>query len=400
MRKGLAVGIILLFVGTGIIPSFAQITEKASPLILRNHWLYVGGSGPGNYSSIQAAINATSSGDTVFVYAASSPYYENVIVNKSIKLIGEDRNMTIIDGKKIDNPIWIKASFVNVSDFTISNGSDKSGYAGIYVIEKKMWPPDDPPLRLSNIHIFNCIIKNNNCGIWLTNTYAVNISSCIIHNNPAHSIYIRPSSHVNINNCEINHNGDIYPGAIVIAQDDRFGISENITISNCSISNNVLAGLWILESSHDIEIHHNNIFENTNYGIDVFESSVKIYDNYIFDNGIGEDWSGGIYLQDCINCITINGNNIETNNQYGLYLLRSSTNSVSKNNFIQNKYNAFFSGFSLFNHWNGNYWTDWVGLGPKLIKGKLGQVIPWVNFDWHPAQEPYNIPTTRSEKEI
>ncbi|MBE3138959.1 MAG: hypothetical protein IMZ53_00075, partial [Thermoplasmata archaeon] len=44
-RKGLAVGIILLFVGTGIIPAIAQDTQKTL-LASRGDWLYVGGSGP------------------------------------------------------------------------------------------------------------------------------------------------------------------------------------------------------------------------------------------------------------------------------------------------------------------------------------------------------------------
>ncbi|MBE3120640.1 MAG: right-handed parallel beta-helix repeat-containing protein [Thermoplasmata archaeon] len=396
--KCLVVGIILLFIGTGIIPAIAQESEKPSQSTSRGNWLYVGGSGPGNYSSIQAAINATSSGDTVFVYAASSPYYENVIINKSINLIGENRNTTIIDGKKIDDPIWIKASFVTVSDFTISNGSTENLQAGIHIIEKKWYHPDNPPCRLTNIHIANCIIKNNRCGIWLVNTYTVNISSCRIHNNPSHSIYLCPSSHVSINNCEITDNGDIYPGGIVVGKDSMNGIiSQNITVSNCSLSNNIWAGIWITDSARNIEICHNNIFENTHVGIIVSASNAKIYDNHIYDNGVGGFFfDGGVFLQDCINNVTVNDNTIETNNQYGLYLLRSSANSVKKNNFIHNKCNAFFSGFSFFNHWNGNYWTDWAGIGPKLIKGKLGEeLIPWVNFDWRPAQEPYDIPGTK-----
>jgi hypothetical protein len=44
-RKGLAVGIILLFVATGIIPSTAQKIEKPSQPVSRGHWLYKGGSG-------------------------------------------------------------------------------------------------------------------------------------------------------------------------------------------------------------------------------------------------------------------------------------------------------------------------------------------------------------------
>jgi hypothetical protein len=51
-RKGLAIGIILLFVATGIIPSMAQKIEKPSLTSLRGNWLYVGGSGSGNYSKI------------------------------------------------------------------------------------------------------------------------------------------------------------------------------------------------------------------------------------------------------------------------------------------------------------------------------------------------------------
>ena len=69
-RKWLAIGIILLFVGTCIIPAIAQDTEKSLPSS-RGNWLYVGGSGPGNYTRIQDAIDNASDGDTVFVYSGS-----------------------------------------------------------------------------------------------------------------------------------------------------------------------------------------------------------------------------------------------------------------------------------------------------------------------------------------
>jgi hypothetical protein len=59
---------------------------------------------------------------------------------------------------------------------------------------------------------------------------------------------------------------------------------------------------------------------------------------------------------------------------------------------------------SLMARWVHNYWDDWIGKGPKRINGLL--VSPWVdwynivgmpydNFDWHPAKEPYNIPGVR-----
>ena len=94
-RKWLAVGIILLFVGTGIIPAIAQDSEKPLPAS-RGDWLYVGGSGPGNYSKIQDAIDNASDGDTVFVF--SGLYNEGKIkTGKTISLIGQDRSSTIVN---------------------------------------------------------------------------------------------------------------------------------------------------------------------------------------------------------------------------------------------------------------------------------------------------------------
>jgi len=48
------------------------------------------------YSSIQEAINNADHGDTIFV--SSGTYYENVVVNKTVSLIGEDVSSTIING--------------------------------------------------------------------------------------------------------------------------------------------------------------------------------------------------------------------------------------------------------------------------------------------------------------
>ena len=84
--------------------------------------LYVGGSGPGNYSRIQDAVDNASSGDTVFVYDDSSPYYESITINAGISLRGEHRNTTSIEGG--NRAISIFTDGVNVSGFRISNVGD------------------------------------------------------------------------------------------------------------------------------------------------------------------------------------------------------------------------------------------------------------------------------------
>ncbi len=57
--------------------------------------------------------------------------------------------------------------------------------------------------------------------------------------------------------------------------------------------------------------------------------------------------------------------------------------------------NAFFIAEGLSNYkniWNENYWNRPRFL-PKLIFGRIGiyYLAPWINVDWHPAQEPYDI---------
>ncbi len=72
MKKILTIGVILLFVGTSSIPTMALKTKNSQSSSTGN-WLYVGGSGPGNYTKIQDAIDNASDGDTVFVYDDFSP---------------------------------------------------------------------------------------------------------------------------------------------------------------------------------------------------------------------------------------------------------------------------------------------------------------------------------------
>ncbi|HID25329.1 MAG TPA: hypothetical protein EYP23_02545, partial [Thermoplasmata archaeon] len=95
--------------------------------------LYVGGTGPNNYTKIQDAIDNASSGDTVFVYDDSSPYHENLFVNKTISLVGEDKNTTIIDGKKQGDVVYVSADSVNITGFTIRNSSISYPAAGVNI---------------------------------------------------------------------------------------------------------------------------------------------------------------------------------------------------------------------------------------------------------------------------
>ena len=73
-----------------------------------------------------------------------------------------------------------------------------------------------------------------------------------------------------------------------------------------------------------------------------------------------------------------------------MILNSSNHNIISHNNFIANKKHAFFIKWDLMpshNSWCKNYWDDWSKPIPRPILGKI-RMLPWVNFDWRPLQEP------------
>ena len=84
----------------------------------------------GDYTKIQDAINAAKEGDTIFVEAGV--YYENVVVNKTLTLVGRGSDNTTIDGSGKDDVIRIEAPWVNVSRFQLMNSDDWG--AGIQVL--------------------------------------------------------------------------------------------------------------------------------------------------------------------------------------------------------------------------------------------------------------------------
>ena len=106
MKTLVAVGFIALILTLSVIPiNGIIVVEKHSPSnkgitstsgSFKGNILYVGGGGPNNFTKIQYAIDNATFGDTVFVY--SGTYYENIEVDRSITLIGENSATTIIDG--------------------------------------------------------------------------------------------------------------------------------------------------------------------------------------------------------------------------------------------------------------------------------------------------------------
>jgi len=154
MRKGLAVSVILLFIGMCVVPSTAvQEFKDVSTVSFDGNTLYVGGNGPNNYTKIQDAIDDSSDGDTVFVFKGI--YYEHLKVGKDINLFGEDKEKTVIDASGIETAVEIGA-YVNLSGFTIRNAEE--GVSNYF---------QPPPNDVYKFFVYGNIIKNNVVGLAL-----------------------------------------------------------------------------------------------------------------------------------------------------------------------------------------------------------------------------------------
>jgi parallel beta-helix repeat protein len=214
---------------------------------------------PKDYPTIQRAIDNATLGDIILV--DDGTYYENIVINKSISLIGKNKETTIIDGGKSGVVVYISANWVNISGFQITNSGRSLDDKGITI------------MQVSNSNISNCeISKNSQTGIHIVDSIDVTIIDNKINLNNGHGIYIMEGKSNKIENNMINSNND---SGIQI-----YSSMQN-TIINNNISNN-RNGIYLWSKSPLNEVHNNNIFYNLNHGIYVSEytSSVNATDNW------------------------------------------------------------------------------------------------------------------------
>ena len=394
MRKVLVVGIIVLFLLIGFYPASAiNITKQFIIPFNSGNTLYVGGSEPGNYTKIQDAIDNTNNGDTVFVYDDSSPYKEHIIVDKSINLLGENKDTTIIDGwNYTGDVVYISADGVKISGFWIQNSGlnyyldagieiisknntiinnkishnacgirvisssnnvlsennfwDNYGWetgGGIYLYESNTntitnsnFSDNDKGLLFDNS--FNNIILGNsffNDGVMITNSYQNTFSSNTVNNKSL--VYLEEESNKDIENA----------GQIILVKCD------NITVKNQEISNTLNA--IVLIDTNNCLISNSIIKMNNKNGIrTIFSNNNNITSNYICSNK-----DNGIEIKSSNNNI-VTGNNISLNEETGLHIRYSDNNTISDNIISTNNFGwtSSFGGIFIRDSSDYNYIID------------------------------------------
>jgi len=252
--------------------------------------------------SIQEAINAAESGDTIIVH--NGTYYERVIVDKTLSLVGENKSGTVIDGSKTDHVVIVTANDVAISNVTIQNG------------EFGIW--------LLNSH--NNVLTSN---ILTNNTHGIDLSGC--------------SNNVLTGNIASSNYDGIY----------LFRSSGN-TVSGNVASNNFY-GIHLDHS--DNNVLSGSTASNNSYGIYIHDS-----DNNAVSGNKALRNQRGIFFYHSRNNV-FRGNIIANNSQYRIFLDSSSDNEIFHNNFINNigSSRSVKSVNSWDNDVEGNYWSDYHG---------------------------------------
>jgi len=374
--------------------------------------LYVGGSGPGNYTRIQDAIDNASDGDTVFVYDDSSPYLENVIINKAICLLGENRNTTEIEAYEYyNNTINVCADNVSINSFII-----KAGFRGIAINS------------FHHIDIVSNKIIENGYGI------SVNFSSNITIMNNIFTLNECIISIYNSTDCKILYN-DFTQNRNV--KENKIELEKGNLYLRNSHKNRIQGNIFKGETSYDSitcwtcdeNIISDNCFsEAAPIYIDLFLGSDR---NIICNNSMISSYWNCLSIVLCFSDYNLIRNNYIARNLVGVSILFSSNNSIIGNTFDDNNfydcsisssdnnifyYNNFNSnsvhveGDEGQNTWNalypsgGNYWKNYSGTddfsgfyqnetGSDGI-GDTPYLVPGAdNKDMYPLMEPYGMTT-------
>jgi nitrous oxidase accessory protein len=280
--------LVFAFLNSFIIISKCQETSSDNDISNTDLIIYVDenyndtieGWGVSRFNVIQDAIDTVNNSGVIYVN--NGTYNGNIVINKTVSLIGSDKNYTIIEGKRSLYAILIKCSNVNISSFTIQNSK-----AGIYISGSEY----------------------NSC----------NISGNIIMNGYEGIHFYKSSNNSIYNNALKNHTA----AGIVLIESSNNLITNNRLVDNAKC-------IYLSRWSNNNALLVNNLTDYI-YGIRLdWSLNNLVLNNYVIE---GEDGISFYFS----NNNTVTENVIENNYGYGIYLSNSENIIISSNNFANNR---------------------------------------------------------------
>ncbi len=333
--------------------TFNVLSEAPTPPRVPGIWI-VDDDGPADFHTIQEAINAASDGDTILV--RSGIYNENVIVNKSVSLAGEDNSNTIVNGNPAGNAFSLVASNISISGFTIRTST--TGYAAISIDGKAPFYSRD-----NNIS-GNQFFCNGDCFfLFLASGNIIQNNTITGGTNWGHGIYMELSTNNTIidNNLFSCHSGicldfssshNTFKNNRIVHSTFSFGTVNNLLglsqyINDVDSSNTVDGKpIYYLVSKSNLTIPAdagvvilvnctNIIVQNLSLTRAHIAVLLAYTDNSIIVNNNLANNAMGIELQHSDNNLLIR-NNISSNIN-GIFISSSSSNTITENNLTKSR---------------------------------------------------------------
>ena len=286
---------------------------------------------PGDFPTIQNAINASNHGDSVLVFEGT--YHENINFNGKNIIITSESGLetTIIEPNNNGPAVTLDSGengIVELSGFTIQNSYNSANGGGIHVYNSS---PNFKDLIIQNNAAFNM-----GGGIYI-NGGSQTLNNCKIYNNDVGDtngggLYCIHSESLYINNCEFKYNHSPKNGGGMYIN-DTYAVIENtqLTGNNEGIGgNNPMpspkgGGVYI--ASSEVYFYNNIISSNQSYGagggVYGFDSVLEIHNTEICDNTSLNYWQGaegggaGFYNSTVfLNQVTLSGNLANSLQQY------------------------------------------------------------------------------------
>ena len=235
------------------------------------------------HTTIQAAVNAASAGDVIYI--ADGTYNERVVIDKSLTLDGTSEAGTVLDGTGLVSPgsgIVINNGIENVTirDLTVQDylANAPNSYAGIYGIGGN-----------DGLTVENVTLKDNNggCGFYANG----------------------PVDDVLLNNLDVSGHTNVSGAArgIVIWN----GLKSNITITNCTVYNNNCCGIELQNgSASGVTLSNNTVYNNGDNGIGLVGLDGSVGSNTISGNILTDNGRFGIEIKNPNGSTTVSGNTV------------------------------------------------------------------------------------------
>jgi len=324
------------------------LNGTASADLVPSTW-YVDAAGNGNYTTIQGAVNNSTSGDTIIVYPGM--YNESVDVSvENLRILSYSGNPedTIVRHMGSGCNFFINASNVTISGFNItgtnSTGIYMSGFSGANISNNKL---SGVGCGVQMESSSNCTMINNTVndsaeyGFYLQSSSNCTVVNNTVLNTSYYGIYLLSAPY-----CALTSN--------TVSDTDSEGIqvssSNYCTMSNNTLTNNSVNGIYLISSnscnltgntvsnteSEGISLLYSNncvltgnIISSTYHGLFLYYSTgCNLTDNSVSDSNYGS------YISYSNDCTFIN--NTISNTDYGLYLTYSISINLTENTIMSN----------------------------------------------------------------